>query len=179
MRLLIGILVIALVGGLFWWGMRRDATVLPSQLAKEQKPAPDFTLPTLKPYRSEWGKSLTLSKLVGSKPIVLNFWASWCPPCRREAPMLEAAWQDYKDRVLFVGVDFQDGEEAALVFIREHNLTFPSGSDLQGRIGVDYGVYGLPETFFITKGGKVLARHVGELNRTRLEGYLKQLLSSP
>ena len=172
----IGLVAVLLVGVLFWWGMRRDATLLPSQLAQGQKPAPNFSLPTIKPYRSEWGKTLTLSKLVGPKPIVLNFWASWCPPCRRESPMLQAAWRDYKDRVLFVGVDFQDGEEAALAFIREFGLTFPSGFDPRGTVGVDYGVYGLPETFFIDRQGRVVIRHVGEMNRAQLDGYLRRLL---
>jgi len=175
-RLGIGLALILLLGSLFWWGTRRDATALPSQLAQGRKPAPDFSLPMLKPYRAEWGDTLTLSKLVGKKPIVLNFWASWCPPCRRESPLLEATWRRYKDRVLFVGVDFQDGEEAALAFIKEFSLTFPSGADPRGTVGVDYGVYGLPETFFITPQGQVLIRHVGEMNAQQLEGYLKRLL---
>lgn len=173
---MVGVLLIALLGGLFWWGMRRDASALPSQLAQAQEPAPDFALPTLKPYQAEWGETLTLSELVGPKPIVLNFWASWCPPCRRESPMLEAAWRRYRNRVLFLGINFQDGDEAARAFIREFGLTFPSGADPRGRVGVDYGVYGLPETFFINSEGRVLARHVGELSASQLEGYLRQLL---
>ncbi|MBF6593753.1 MAG: TlpA family protein disulfide reductase [Thermaceae bacterium] len=177
MRGLIGVLLILLIGGVFWWGMRRDATVLPSQLALGQKPAPDFTAPTLRPYRAQWGNYLTLSKLVGKQPIVLNFWASWCPPCRREAPLLSRYGERYKGRVLFLGLNFRDGEEAALAFIREFDLTFPSGTDPEGRIGIDYGVYGLPETFFISKAGKVLARQVGEVNEKQLQDYLEQLLA--
>ncbi len=175
-RFLVVLAAVVLLGGLFWWGLRRDASALPSQLAKDRRPAPGFVLPTLRPYRAKWGDSIVMSNLVGPKPIVLNFWASWCPPCRREAPMLESYWQRYQDRALFLGVNFQDGEEAALAFIREFNLSFPSGADPRGSVGVDYGVYGLPETFFITKEGRVLARHVGELSAKQLEGYLARLL---
>ena len=179
MRWAIGVLLILVLGGVFWWGMRRDSTVLPSQLALGQKPAPDFTAPTLKPYRARWGQSLYMSKLVGKQPVVLNFWASWCPPCRREAPLLSRYGERYRGQVLFLGVNYRDGEEAALAFIREFNLTFPSGADPQGRIGIDYGVYGLPETFFISREGKVLARQVGELTEERLRGYLDLLLKAP
>lgn len=179
LRLVSSFLLVGLLGGLFWWGLRRDANSLPSQLTAGKKSAAEFSMPTLEPYRSTLGETLTLSKLVGGKPIVLNFWASWCPPCRREAPLFERYWRQYRDRILFVGANFQDNEAGALAFIREFDLTFPSGADPQGRVGVEYGVYGMPETFFITKAGKVLVRHVGEIREAQLEGYLRQLLVAP
>ncbi|GAB5603230.1 TlpA disulfide reductase family protein [Thermus sp. FJN-A] len=175
MRFGIVFALLALMAGLFLFGLRRDPSLLPSVLAEKQKPAPEFTLPVLLPYRAAWGEELRLSQHFG-RPIVLNFWASWCPPCRREAPMLEAYWQRYQDQVLFLGVNFQDTEEAALAFIQEFGLSFPSVADPRGRVGIDYGVYGLPETFFIDAEGRVLARHVGELKPKDLEGYLRALL---
>ena len=175
MRFGIVLALLVLVAGLFLFGLRRDPSLLPSVLAEKRKPAPDFTLPILPPYRKAWGETLRLSRLFG-RPIVLNFWASWCPPCRREAPMLQAYWRRYQDQVLFIGVNFQDTEEAALAFIREFGLSFPSVADPRGRVGIDYGVYGLPETFFIDPEGRVQARHVGELKPKDLEGYLRTLL---
>lgn len=72
------LLVVLALGGLFYWGMQRNPKELPSVLAKERRPAPDFTLPVLPPYRKEWGETFKLSDHLGRKPIVLNFWASWC-----------------------------------------------------------------------------------------------------
>jgi cytochrome c biogenesis protein CcmG/thiol:disulfide interchange protein DsbE len=90
--------------------------------------------------------------------------------------MLEAYWRRHRGQALFLGVNFQDTEEAALTFIREFGLSFPSVADPRGRVGIDYGVYGLPETFFIDAEGRVQARHVGELKAQDLEGYLRRLL---
>lgn len=174
MRFGIVLALLVLVAGLFLFGLRRDPSLLPSVLAEKRKPAPDFTLPILPPTaklgekRSGFpGSSAGLSSLTSGPAGA---------PCRREAPMLEAYWRRYQDQVLFIGVNFQDTEEAALAFIREFGLSFPSVADPRGRVGIDYGVYGLPETFFIDPEGRVQARHVGELKPKDLEGYLRTLL---
>jgi cytochrome c biogenesis protein CcmG/thiol:disulfide interchange protein DsbE len=180
-RYVINFFIIATLGGLFFWGLRSGAGVTkavpPSELVRAEKTAPDFSMPTLEPYVLEWGDTLTLSQLVGDKPIILNVWASWCVPCRREAPLFESYWQRYRDRVLFLGVNFQDQAADAEAFIKEFNMTFPSGADPKAKIGIDYGIFGVPETFIIGKDGKVLARQVGEMTEDALEGYLQQVLA--
>ncbi|WP_027892917.1 TlpA family protein disulfide reductase [Calidithermus chliarophilus] len=166
------LLVLAL-GGLFWWGLQRpDPNALPSVLVG--KPAPTFERPLLQPYRAEWGDRLELGEQVGSRPILINFWASWCLPCRDEAPLLEAYWRRYRDRLLILGVNVQDTEAKALEFIREYGLSFPSVFDPKGTLGVDYGTYGVPETFVIDAEGKVLQRHAGPVNEAVLRDMLRK-----
>ena len=96
MRGWLWLLVVLALGGLFWWGMQRNPKELPSVLAKERRPAPDFTLPLLPPYRAEWGEAFRLADHLGKRPIVLNFWASWCGPCRQEFPALDEMYRKYK-----------------------------------------------------------------------------------
>jgi cytochrome c biogenesis protein CcmG/thiol:disulfide interchange protein DsbE len=112
------------------------------------------------------------------KAVVLNFWASWCfPACFEEAPALEAAWRAYKDRgVMVIGVDIQDREADAKAFIERFKLSFPNGQDPQGRISIDYGVYGVPETFFINREGKIHYKHVGALTKQMLQGKIEEML---
>jgi cytochrome c biogenesis protein CcmG/thiol:disulfide interchange protein DsbE len=111
---------------------------------------------------------------------VLNFWASWCyPACYEEAPVLERNWRAYRDRgVTVVGIDIQDKEEAARKFIAQFGLSFPNAPDPTGKVSVDYGVYGVPETFFIDRRGMIRKKHVGavteEVFRTEVERLLKE-----
>ena len=121
------------------------------------KPAPPFTLTLFD------GSVLRLEDLRG-KVVFLNFWASWCPPCRAEARMLEAAWGKYREHgVIFVGVNIQDKEESARGFLEEFGITYPNGLDRGSRIAIEYGVWGLPETFFIDGDGRITYKHVGAL----------------
>ncbi len=165
---------VLLLGGLFFWGMQRpNPNELTSVLVG--KPAPSFSLPLLEPYRPAFGEEMGISPGL-DKPVLLNIWASWCIPCRTEAPLLERYYQQYKDQVLFLGVNVQDREEEALRFVRQYGLSFPSVYDGRGRIGIEYGYYGVPETFVIDRSGIVRARHAGELNQAQLEAYLRQVL---
>ena len=110
--------------------------------------------------------------------MIINFWASWCPPCRQESPGFERVWQKHQDqRVQIVGVDIQDTEEDALAYVNEFGLTFPNGRDIDGKITVEYGVIGLPVTFFIGADGMVERRWVGALPEDRLESWTQALLS--
>lgn len=112
--------------------------------------APDFILTTFD------GQKFTLSELKG-KAVVINFWASWCIPCRDEAPALERAWQTYRDRGLIVlGVDYVDTEPDAKKFIAEFAQTYPNGPDTGTRISQSYRITGVPETYFIAKDGRLL-----------------------
>jgi cytochrome c biogenesis protein CcmG/thiol:disulfide interchange protein DsbE len=90
------------------------------------------------------------SKDLAGQPVVINFWASWCVPCREEAPTLEQNWRKYKDQgVRFLGVNVQDSEDDARAFVEEFGITFPSVPDTDLKLWTKFGVRGLPETFFI------------------------------
>jgi cytochrome c biogenesis protein CcmG/thiol:disulfide interchange protein DsbE len=132
------------------------AVVFAVQLARQRQTqpesgaAPDFTLTTLQ------GETITLSDLRG-KVVVINFWASWCGPCRVEAPVLERVWQQYKDRgVVLLGVAYTDTESGARAFIAEFNQTYPNGLDLGTRISDQYHITGVPETFVVDQNGDVV-----------------------
>ena len=110
-------------------------------------------------------------------PVVINFWASWCPPCRQESPHFQRLWQRYRERgIVFVGVDIQDTEEDALAYIQEFGLTFPNVRDPDGAVSIDYGVIGLPVTFFIGTDGIVRGRWVGAIPELDLEQWVLALL---
>jgi cytochrome c biogenesis protein CcmG/thiol:disulfide interchange protein DsbE len=147
------------IGGfvtLLAYGFTKDPRAIPTPLTGQ--PASDFTLTLFD------GRIIRLSDFRG-KVVFLNFWASWCPPCREEAPLLEQAWHRYKDQgIVFLGVDFQDTDEAARSFLREFGITYMNGRDPTGRIAIDYGVYGIPETFFIDREGRITYKHIGALD---------------
>jgi cytochrome c biogenesis protein CcmG, thiol:disulfide interchange protein DsbE len=113
----------------------------------------------------------------GGKAVVVNFWTSWCVPCREEAPLLEATWRAYRDRgVVPVGVNFQDTEPAARAFIAEFGLTFPNGPDPHGGPAIDYGVYGIPELFVVGRDGRITYRHVGAIGQAIMVARLEEAL---
>ena len=133
------------------------------------KPAPDFDLLLLD------SNVFSLSEYKG-QPIVVNFWASWCIPCREEALVLERNWQNYGGDVRFVGIGIWDSVEEAQEYIQEFGLTYPHGPDIDGRITVDYGVIGIPVTFFIDKQGTIVHRWVGAINEEELTTGINDLL---
>jgi cytochrome c biogenesis protein CcmG/thiol:disulfide interchange protein DsbE len=151
----------------FWTNPRE----IPSPLIG--KPATTFTLTSFS------GAPLGLEQYRG-RVVMLNFWASWCrPACYAEAPAVERAWQAYRDRgVVVLGIDVQDTDDAAQKFIAQFQQTFANAPDPGGRVAVDYGVYGVPETFFIDRQGRVRSKQVGELTdavaRERLETLLAE-----
>lgn len=121
-------------------------------------PAPDFTLP-----RFETGDLVSLGDLTG-KPMVLNFWATWCGPCRAEMPMLQAASERYADDIRIIGVDY--GEDPSVVgpFLEEVGVTFPILLDQDLSVSNQYRIMGLPTTFFIDADGVIRQVYAGELN---------------
>ena len=156
--------------GLLLWGMlNREPITGLSGVTMVDRPAPDFSLKTFD------GATISLADLRG-KPVIINFWASWCPPCRDEAPLLEMTWRAYKDRgLVFLGVNIQDRREDALGYMREFNITYPSGPDPMGEIAIDYGVSGLPVTFFVSREGQILRRWVGAIERNVLFAAIEEI----
>lgn len=119
---------------------------------KDQSPTPDFTLP------SPAGKQLSLKDFRG-KIVFLNFWASWCVPCREEMPAMERLYQEFKNRdFVILAVNVKDKRQDALAFIKELKLTYPVVLDPDGQVGLLYGAWGLPTTYLIGPKGEGLAR---------------------
>ena len=154
------------------FGFRTDPRALPTVLVG--RPAAAFSLTTFA------GEPVSLDGLRG-KVAVVNFWASWCyPACYEEAPALLKAWERYRERgVLVLGVDIQDKEEPARRFIAQFGLTFPNAPDPSGRVSIDYGVYGVPETFFVDRAGRIRAKHVGAVTEEILTREIEALLREP
>ena len=155
---------------LLGYGFRTDPRQIPSPLLG--KPAAPFTLTTFD------GDQVSLDALRGHV-VVVNFWASWCfPACYEEAPALARAWEAYKDRgVTMIGVNIQDKEEPARKFLAQFGHTFPNAPDPVGRVSVDYGVYGVPETFFIDRAGRVRGKKVGAVTDELFRREIEPLLS--
>ena len=167
----IAAMIIAGFLGLLLWGMlNREPINGLSGVTMIDRPAPGFKLTTFD------GATISLADLRG-KPVVINFWASWCPPCRVEAPLIERAWRAHKNRgLVFLGVNIQDRQEDALNYMREFNITYPNGPDPNGEIAIDYGVSGLPVTFFVSREGQVLRRWVGAVENNVLLGAIKEIM---
>lgn len=150
-------------------GLRRDPRALPSPLIG--RPAPEFALSLF------GGGTLRAADLRG-KVLVINFWASWCvPACTDEAPHLQRIWERYGSRgVVVVGVNIQDREDPARAFLRRFAQTFPNGMDRSGTISIDYGVYGVPETFVIDRQGRIVDKHAGAVTDEMLAAKIEPLL---
>lgn len=151
------------------YGFRTDPRALPSTLLG--KPAAPFTLTSFA------GTPLALESLRG-RVVVVNFWASWCiPACYEEAPVLEASWRRVAPQgVVVLGVAIQDKDPASLEFIQRFGLTFPNAPDPAGKVSIDYGVYGVPETFVIDRRGVIRRKHVGAVNEAVFREWVEPLL---
>jgi thiol-disulfide isomerase/thioredoxin len=117
-------------------------------------PAPVFTA-----KRLDASGTIDLASLRG-KPVVLNFFASWCEPCKAESKVLETAAQQYKDRVVFLGVDYHDVTSDGRHFLQAHGITYPTVQDGSGMVGDRYGLTGVPETYFIDAQGRLVGSHI-------------------
>ena len=134
--------------------------------------APDFDLELLR------GGSLSMKDLRG-KVVMVDFWASWCPPCRQEAPDLAKVYLEYQDRqVEFVGVDIWDDAGSAQGYLDEFQVPYPNGVDAQGTIAIAYGVRGIPEKFFVGPDGTIIKKFVGPIKAADLRVVLDDLLAT-
>jgi len=139
---------------------------------RESSEAPDFTMPDLAS-----GRSISLSDFRG-RIVVLNVWASWCLPCREEAPGLQATWQAYRSLgVQFLGSNYADDRYAARAFVDEFGITYPSVFDPSGRLAADYGFFGLPSTFVIDGSQRIRVRFTGYVTAHDLRKILDELLA--
>jgi cytochrome c biogenesis protein CcmG/thiol:disulfide interchange protein DsbE len=130
-------------------------------------PAPDFRLQLYD------GPAFRLADRRG-QVVVVNFWASWCPPCREEAPVLERGWRANRDQgVVFIGVDIWDTESDARAFLRQFAVTYPNGPDPRGT-AIDYGVTGIPESFFVRPDGTIARHWIGPLTDAQLAAFVAE-----
>ncbi|HEX3036486.1 MAG TPA: TlpA disulfide reductase family protein [Thermodesulfobacteriota bacterium] len=137
--------------------------------------AKGFALPSL-----DGNKKVELNDFK-SKPMVVNFWASWCAPCREEMPFFEQTWRKYKDKgVVFLGIDVLDQEMNAREFLRQLGISYTNLYDQSGEVANDYGAFALPVTFFIDKEGKIIRKSyggfIGEEDEKKFIQYVEELI---
>jgi cytochrome c biogenesis protein CcmG, thiol:disulfide interchange protein DsbE len=122
------------------------------------------------------GETIRLDDLRG-QGVVLNFWASWCDPCREEAVLLEQSWRrEQANGIIFLGLDYLDQEPAALKYLEEYDVTYPNGPDLRSQAARRYGIKGVPETFFISPDGRIVETVIGPiLNQAQMDQLLDKI----
>jgi peroxiredoxin len=156
MRLVTALAVLAIVVGAYFFFIRSERPPAPpADQVRVGAPAPDFTLKDLQ------GNAVTLSEFKG-KVVFLNFWATWCPPCRVEMPSMERLYEVYGDRgFVMLAVNVEQAAEPVLAFLKENPHAFPILLDPDARVQRLYGVYRFPETFLIDQDGTVVEHYLG------------------
>ncbi len=163
-----GFVVVGLLA-LLWFGLQQKEIAGAKVVNVPFTQAPDFSLTLFD------GSTFTLSEsLKSGKPVVVNFWASWCGPCADEAPALQAAARRNADQLTFVGVNVQDTDSDAQAFLRKYGVTYANGSGNAGPISILYGMRGVPETYFIAPDGR-LVRKWNTLTAADLDQFLAEL----
>jgi cytochrome c biogenesis protein CcmG/thiol:disulfide interchange protein DsbE len=171
---LVPVLALLLVIGYAALRRQQPQSITAALARGERPPAPQFTLPRFD------GGTLGLSALRG-RYVVMNFWASWCIPCKDEAPLLERVWREYRSRgVVVLGVNIQDLEPEARRFIAETRATYPQVRDRDGTVARAYGTTGVPETFFIDRQGRIVRKFPGAAVEWRFwEEAVEDLIGTP
>ncbi len=147
------------------------------------KTATDFTIIAYHGQEALGGETVQFSSLLGKQPVVLNFWAGLCPPCRAEMPDFQALSQKYQGQVLIMGVDVGPfsglGSEAdGRKLIQELGITYPTGTTRDSTVTRRYQVLGMPSTFFITPDGIIVQKSLGYLSRQQMEEAFQKLLKT-
>lgn len=169
--LLVAVAVVAPLVVVLVMNLGRNPRVIGSPLVG--RPAPEFTLRPL-----DGSAPVTLASLRG-RPAVINFWATWCVPCFQEHPLLVSAARSLGDRARFVGVIYEDSEEQVRAFLARQGSAYPSLLDPGSRTAIAFGVFGVPETYFLDAEGRIAAKHIGPLDAASLEAKLRQAGLSP
>ena len=176
-RVFVSGLVVAMLGALFVFGLLRGQPDrdIPSNLIG--RTSPGFELPLYEHYAADFGPVLALEEYRGT-PMIINFWASWCGPCYEEAPHLERIWQRYQDQVLVIGIQTQDRDARAAgrAFIDRFGLSFPNVIDNDSRVSITYGLFGVPETFFVRADGTVMHKHAGPVTEAMMTERIEAML---
>jgi cytochrome c biogenesis protein CcmG, thiol:disulfide interchange protein DsbE len=166
-------LVALLLGLLVWKVVHNDSNNVATKFARGEKPiAKDFTLDRL-----NGEGSLKLSSLRG-KVVVINFWAAWCDPCKSEAPRFQSAYERYRDRVEFVGVDTADSSGEARAFLDRYGVSYPNVRDPSTKVLKTYGGLPIPRTFVVAPSGRVTAYIFGEARAEELDSAIKEALAA-
>jgi len=177
-RALIGVVLALPLVALLGRSMGNDPRVIRSPLIGRAAPA--FELAMLdSELRTEFGDTIRLSDYLG-EVVVVNFWASWCFPCRQEHPALTAVAEAYRDRgVQFFGVLYKDQTDAARQWLDQLGESYPTALDPTSRVAIDYGVGAIPETYFIARDGRIAYKHFGPISVDELVSQLDALLAEP
>jgi cytochrome c biogenesis protein CcmG/thiol:disulfide interchange protein DsbE len=148
--------------------------------AGKKPPAPAFRLPVIWPHNETWPPALRplVNQRIGPRnlrgwPVVVNFWASWCIPCKGEAPILVAAAKEHSGKVAFLGLDTQDFTEDARGFLHHYKVNYVSVRDGSGSTNSTYGLTGIPETYFIDRRGRIVDHVIGQVSRQQLEAGIE------
>jgi cytochrome c biogenesis protein CcmG, thiol:disulfide interchange protein DsbE len=164
-----GLLAVVPLVGVLAAGLGRDPRQAASPLIGRQAPA--FVLPAL------GGSGDVSLEAFRGRPFVLNFWASWCVPCREEHDALQRAAAELDPGVAFLGIAWQDDAPSARAFLERHGSVYPSALDGRGNVAIAYGVAGVPETFFVDAQGVIAARYVGPVDARVLTAQIARLRS--
>jgi cytochrome c biogenesis protein CcmG/thiol:disulfide interchange protein DsbE len=173
---LVIVVAAAIFVGVLAYGLKIDTSKVPP--ANIDKAANEFRVAFVQgnQYVPAAGTDhFSLADLKG-KPLVLNFWATWCVSCREEAHELEKFWEGHKDQVNVVGIAIQDDKDAVKKFAQYFGKTYIIGFDEDGKTAIDYGVSGTPETFLIDKNGVIRHKEIGPVDAAMLDKELSKIL---
>ena len=173
--ILVAVLVFVLAGAFITYNMYKEnadiGTKISAQSEKTAKVS-DFTFYDMNK------KEVKLSDFSG-KPVVINFWATWCPSCISELPFFQSAYETHKDDIQFIMLNLTDGEretqKSVEEYISENEYTFPVFMDIKGEGANTYGIYTIPQTMFIDKDSNIIYNHTGAMTLHDIETYIKQI----